>query len=83
MIPAAFVCRSSAETALVSSVEQRHAGGALRRLRHLADETVRCHDRVVDVDVVVRAGRDDDLLLELARRAADDLGGDADVVVRE
>ena len=63
--------------------EQRHPRAPARHLRHSADEPRRGDNRVVEVDARVRAGGYEHLLLELARRAADDARGDAVVVAGE
>ena len=82
-IPDAPVRRSSAETALDSSVSRRTRAAFARDPRDRADEPVGGHDRRIDHDAVVGAGGDDDRLVEGARRLRDHLGGDAVVVLRE
>ena len=63
--------------------EQRHLRGVAGDLADLADEPVGRDDRIVDADPAARARGDPDLLLELARRPRDDVGGDRTVVLRE
>ena len=75
--PDAPVRRSSAETALDSSVSRRTRAAFARDPRDRADEPVGGHDRRIDDDAVIGAGGDDDRLVEGARRLRDHLGGDA------
>ena len=63
--------------------EEAHARGPARHLGDGADEAVRGDDRRVDADAVIRAGGDDDLLLERRGGTGDHLGRDAFVVGRE
>ena len=63
--------------------EQRHPRAPARHLRHAADEPGGGDDGIVDVDACVRAGGDEHLLLELARRSADDARRNTAVVARE
>ena len=63
--------------------EQRHLRRVVSDRRDEADEPVGGHDRIVLADAVARAGRDPDLLLELARRPRDDRGRDVVEARRE
>ena len=49
--------------------EQRHAREVRSDARHLADQTVRGHDRVVLAHALLRAGGDDDPLRDIGRAA--------------
>ena len=82
-IPVAPVVKSSAETALDSSVSSAHARRVRRDPRDGADEPVSGHDGRIDRDAIIGAGGDDDRLVEGARRLRDHLGGDAVVLLRE